>query len=92
MVVYIVSQQISARALKCSKQILSRELSSIGVQLRFPHTDEKHFADEAVKLSLAFPLKRRTASEARGWKFRANLSHVLQRQWLYVLQFADGDV
>ena len=85
MVVHIVSQRISARALKCSKQILSRELS--------PIVCSTSVSSHGLG-SQAFPgisLKRKTASEARGLKFRDNLSHVHQRQWLYVLQFADGD-
>ena len=88
---YIVSQRISARALKCSKQILSRDLSAIVCSTSVSSHGWKAFRGWGSQAFPGISLKRRTASEAQGLKFRGNLSYVHQRQWLYVLQFADGD-
>ena len=67
MVVYNVSQRISARALKCSK--LTRELSPIVCSIGFL----SRMKSISRIGSQAFPgisLKRRTASEARGLNFK----------------------
>ena len=62
------------------------------VQLQFPPTDEKHFADLAIKLSLHF-LKRRTASkllyESRSAKQLSEgpgLHYVSQTSFWFVTQ------
>ena len=64
------------RALNCSKQILSRELSPIVCSTSVPSHGWKAFRGLGSQAFPGISLKRRTASEARGLKFRGNLSHV----------------
>ena len=86
---YKVSQRISARALKCSKQILSRELSPTVCSISVSSHGWKACRGLDSQAFHGISLKRRYALEARGLEFRGNLSHVHQLRRLYVLEFAD---
>ena len=73
MLVYNVSQRNCARVLKCSKQILSRELSPIVCSTSVSSHGRKAFRELGSQAFPGISSERGTALEARGLKFRGKL-------------------
>ena len=81
MVVYNVSQQISAHTFKCSRQTLSCKLSPIVCSTVVPLRMKSISWIRQSSFFWHF-FKTENCFRSSGLKFRGNLSHVHQRRWL----------